>query len=83
MASSELRPEPLGVVLIIAPWNYPVQLVLTPLVGAIAAGNCAVVKPSNEAPATAAVVERIDLTRPSHLSTSWWCKERGARSVRS
>ena len=69
VSSSELRPEPLGVVLIIAPWNYPVQLVLTPLVGAIAAGNCAVVKPSNEAPATAAVVERI-VTRafaPGHV----------------
>jgi aldehyde dehydrogenase (NAD+) len=38
--------DPLGVVLIIGPWNYPVQLVLAPLVGAIAAGNCAVIKPS-------------------------------------
>lgn len=59
VASSELRTEPLGVVLIIAPWNYPVQLVLTPLIGAIAAGNCAVVKPSNEAPATSVVIETI------------------------
>src|SRR3954451_22534732 len=38
--------EPLGVTLIIAPWNYPLQLALAPLVGALAAGNCAVVKPS-------------------------------------
>ncbi len=38
--------EPLGVVLVIAPWNYPVQLLLCPLVGALAAGNCAVLKPS-------------------------------------
>jgi len=59
VASSELRSEPLGVVLIMAPWNYPVQLVLSPLVGAIAAGNCAVVKPSNEAPATAQIIERL------------------------
>ncbi|MGZ3846867.1 MAG: aldehyde dehydrogenase family protein, partial [Flavisolibacter sp.] len=44
--------EPLGVVLIIGPWNYPLQLLLTPLVGAIAAGNCAVLKPSEFAPAT-------------------------------
>jgi len=51
--------EPLGVVLIIAPWNYPVLLLLDPLVGAIAAGNCAVLKPSEEVPATSAVLERI------------------------
>jgi aldehyde dehydrogenase (NAD+) len=44
--------EPLGVVLIIGPWNYPLQLLLLPLVGALAAGNCAVLKPSELAPAT-------------------------------
>ncbi len=49
-------PEPLGVVLIIAPWNYPVQLTLAPLVAALAAGNVAVIKPSELAPATAAVL---------------------------
>lgn len=59
LAESHVHPEPLGVVLIIAPWNYPALLLLSPLVGAIAAGNCAVVKPSNETPRTAAVVERI------------------------
>lgn len=58
-ASSSIHPQPLGVVLIIAPWNYPVMLVLAPLVGAIAAGNCAVVKPSEETPHTAAVLERV------------------------
>jgi len=42
--------EPLGVVLVIAPWNYPVQLLLSPLVGALAAGNCAVLKPSEVTP---------------------------------
>lgn len=51
--------EPLGVVLIIAPWNYPVQLLLSPLVGAIAAGNCAVAKPSEVASHTSAVLARI------------------------
>ena len=51
--------EPLGVVLIIGPWNYPLQLLFTPLVGAIAAGNCAVLKPSEFAPATAAVMKKI------------------------
>src|SRR5688572_11696527 len=51
--------EPLGVVLIISPWNYPLQLLFTPLVGAIAAGNCVVMKPSEIAPATAEVMGRI------------------------
>jgi aldehyde dehydrogenase (NAD+) len=50
--------EPLGVVLIIGPWNYPVQLVLGPLTGAIAAGNCAIIKPSEVAPATSDLLAR-------------------------
>ena len=48
--------EPFGVVLIMAPWNYPFQLTLNPLVGAIAAGNHCIVKPSAYAPATAQVI---------------------------
>ncbi|WP_460067871.1 aldehyde dehydrogenase family protein [Streptomyces sp. YKOK-I1] len=48
--------EPLGTVLIISPWNYPVMLALAPLVGALAAGNCAVIKPSELAPATSALL---------------------------
>jgi aldehyde dehydrogenase (NAD+) len=51
--------EPLGVVLIISPWNYPFQLLMTPLIGAIAAGNCVVMKPSELAPATEAVMKKI------------------------
>jgi len=51
--------EPYGVVLIIAPWNYPFQLLMEPLIGAIAAGNCAVLKPSPQAPATAALSASI------------------------
>ncbi|WP_190810915.1 aldehyde dehydrogenase [Flagellimonas sp. S3867] len=51
--------EPLGQVLIIAPWNYPFQLTLTPMVGAIAAGNTVVAKPSELTPNTAAIVEKI------------------------
>lgn len=43
---SRIRPEPLGVALIVAPWNYPVQLLLCPLVGAISAGNCVLLKSS-------------------------------------
>ena len=46
-------PHPRGLVLVMAPWNYPVQLSLSPLVGAVAAGNCVVLKPSNDAPHTA------------------------------
>ncbi|WP_143773889.1 aldehyde dehydrogenase [Niastella vici] len=56
---SYIMHEPLGVVLIISPWNYPLQLLFTPLVGAIAAGNCVVLKPSELAPATAKVMGEI------------------------
>jgi len=51
--------EPYGSVLIMSPWNYPLLLSLEPLVGTIAAGNCAVIKPSAYSPATSAVVARI------------------------
>jgi aldehyde dehydrogenase (NAD+) len=51
--------DPLGVVLIIGPWNYPVYLSLAPLVAAVAAGNCAVLKPSELAPATSALLARL------------------------
>ncbi len=51
--------EPLGVVLIISPWNYPFQLLMTPLAGAMAAGNCMVLKSSEFAPATSAVMKQI------------------------
>ncbi len=55
----QVVPEPLGVVLIIGPWNYPVQLLLSPLVGAIAAGNCAVLKPSELAPHTSRAIATL------------------------
>lgn len=58
-SKSLIYKEPLGVVLIIGPWNYPLQLLFTPLVGALAAGNCAVLKPSEFAPATSAVMKNI------------------------
>jgi aldehyde dehydrogenase (NAD+) len=51
--------EPLGVVLIIGPWNYPLQLVLAPLIGAIAAGNCSLIKPSELAANTSALLARL------------------------
>ena len=58
-SGSKIYRDPLGVVLIIAPWNYPFQLLLLPLAGAIAGGNCVVLKPSELAPATATVTEKI------------------------
>jgi aldehyde dehydrogenase (NAD+) len=58
-AKSWLQPEPLGVVLVIAPWNYPVQLLLVPVAGAIAAGNAVVMKPSEVSAATSAVIARL------------------------
>ena len=51
--------EPYGVTLIMAPWNYPFQLTVAPLVGAICGGNCAVLKPSNYSPATSAIIKKI------------------------
>ncbi|MFJ5280895.1 aldehyde dehydrogenase family protein [Streptomyces parvulus] len=64
LATARVHPEPLGVCLIIAPWNYPLTLTLNPLVGALSAGNAAVVKPSELAPATSALL--ADLL-PRHL----------------
>ena len=58
-ARSFVSPEPYGVALILSPWNYPIQLCLSPLVGAISAGNCAVVKPSAYAPATSAAIAKV------------------------
>ena len=51
--------EPYGTVLLISPWNYPFQLAMIPLIGAIAAGNTAVIKPSESAPHTAQIIEEI------------------------
>ncbi|MER7103534.1 aldehyde dehydrogenase family protein [Streptomyces humidus] len=65
-ASAWTQYDPLGVVLVIAPWNYPAQLLLAPLVGALAAGNAVVVKPSELAPATSAALARL---LPAHLDT--------------
>ena len=58
-ATSKIYRDALGVVLIVAPWNYPLQLSLAPLIGAIAGGNCAVLKPSEFAPETASVLQKI------------------------
>ena len=58
-SKSYVLTEPLGAVLIIGPWNYPLQLLFTPLVGAIAAGNCALLKPSEFAQASALLLKKI------------------------
>ncbi|WP_299491681.1 aldehyde dehydrogenase [Acaryochloris sp. IP29b_bin.137] len=65
--SGWIQPEPLGIVLIIGPWNYPFQLIISPLVGAIAAGNCVILKPSEHAPHTSTVVaDMISAMFPKH-----------------
>lgn len=58
-AKCQILAEPFGVCLIMSPWNYPVQLTLNPLIAAIAAGNCAVVKPSAYAPAVSQVIAEM------------------------
>ncbi|MFD4542639.1 aldehyde dehydrogenase family protein [Streptomyces bauhiniae] len=58
--------DPLGVVLVIAPWNYPAQLLLAPVVGALASGNAVVAKPSELAPATSAALAELI---PAYLDT--------------
>ncbi|MGL5922503.1 aldehyde dehydrogenase [Chroococcidiopsis sp.] len=57
--AGKIYPEPLGLVLIISPWNYPLQLAITPLVGAIAAGNCTIIKPSEIATHVAKVLAKM------------------------
>ena len=56
---SSIQPEPKGVVLVIAPWNYPLSMVMCPLVGAVAAGNCVVMKPSEISRHTSAALAAI------------------------
>jgi len=71
-ARSFIRPEPKGVVLVIAPWNYPVQLALAPIIAAIAAGNCVVLKPSELAPACSRVLAQMigDSFDPSFIAVA-------------
>lgn len=68
-SSCKIYRDPLGVVLIIGAWNYPLQLLLIPMIGAIAGGNCVVLKPSELAPATAALVEKMisDFFPPEYI----------------
>ena len=59
ISSSKIYNDPYGVVLIMSPWNYPFQLTIAPLIGAIAAGNCVMIKPSNYSPNTSKVIQKI------------------------
>jgi len=69
-AKSFIVPEPLGQVLIISPWNYPFQLAIIPLLGAIAAGNCAIIKPSEITPNTSKVLSDLmaQIFDPSYIT---------------
>ena len=71
VASSYRQPEPYGVSLIVSPWNYPIALVFMPLIGAISAGNTAVVKPSELAPASSVIITKIisECFRPEYVTT--------------
>ena len=68
-SSSYIYTEPLGTALIIAPWNYPFQLILNPLIGALSAGCCAMLKPAPAAAHTANIIERLvrESFSPEHV----------------
>lgn len=59
LASSRIYSEPYGIALIISPWNYPFQLAVGPLIGAIAAGNCSIIKPSEYSIHTSSIIEKL------------------------
>ncbi len=79
-SSSRIHAEPLGTALIIAPWNYPFQLLLNPLVGAISSGCCAVLKPSPYTPNIAKLMEELvaEIFDPSYVAIV-----QGGRAVNS
>jgi len=65
----KIYPEPYGVALVMSPWNYPFMLTITPLIAAIAAGNCAIVKPSAYSPATSSAIAKMceEVFDPNHV----------------
>lgn len=69
-SSSFIQKEPIGVCLIFAPWNYPFQLIINPLIGAISAGCCAVVKPSEKTTATNLIIKKLidEVFNVNHVS---------------
>lgn len=69
-STSKVFYEPFGIVLIVSPWNYPLTLAISPLIGAIAAGNCVVIKPSSKTNHTSDVIEKIikESFQPEYVS---------------
>ncbi len=67
LSHSYIKPQPYGQVLLMSPWNFPFQLAFLPLVGAIAAGNCIIMKMSRQVPNTSRVMERILSHMPPEL----------------
>ena len=70
LSKSRIYQDPYGVVLIISPWNYPFQLAIAPLIGAIAAGNCVLIKPSEFSSSTSATIEKMiaELFDPDYVT---------------
>lgn len=77
-ASSKVYSEPLGVVLVIGAWNYPLQLIISPLIGAIAAGNCVIIKPSEIAVNTSTLLAEII---PKYFDSSFISVVEGGKEV--
>jgi aldehyde dehydrogenase (NAD+) len=72
LSRSVIYREPYGTALIMSPWNYPFQLTISPLVAAIAAGNCVLIKPSELSPATSQLIGRLvgDAFDPAHIAVA-------------
>ncbi len=72
LSRSVIYREPYGTALIMSPWNYPFQLTIAPLIGSIAAGNCALIKPSELSPATSALIAKLvaDTFDPSYITVA-------------
>jgi len=69
-AKSYIHSEPYGIVLIISPWNYPFYLTFMPLIAAIAAGNCAIIKPSEQSPTSSKIIQHIiqEIFEPHYIA---------------
>ncbi len=76
-SKSYVRQEPYGVCLIMAPWNYPFGLLMTPLIGAISAGNCVILKPANYSKNTSKIIEKIikETFPEEYISVFWGGRE--------
>ena len=82
-SSSKIIYEPLGIALIVAPWNYPFQLLFNPLIGAISAGCCAILKPSPDTPTVAKLMEEMisNTFLPNYITLVQGGKEIGRAHV--